>query len=110
MCLYVTRMVVYLTYLSCGIDLRKKDGYLAEPSFLSRTVREPKVVLQVASEIDILEDGYRWRKYGQKVVKGNPNPRYKMLSCMLTNLCFLERVRETQLFNSVGMFKELFRV
>ncbi|KAI6668095.1 hypothetical protein NL676_032968 [Syzygium grande] len=27
------------------------------------------------SEIDILDDGYRWRKYGQKVVKGNPNPR-----------------------------------
>ncbi|WMV31643.1 hypothetical protein MTR67_025028 [Solanum verrucosum] len=61
---------------------RKKDGYLVEPSFLSRTVREPKVVLQVASEIDILEDGYRWRKYGQKVVKGNPNPRsyYKCTS------------------------------
>ncbi|KAJ0743260.1 putative transcription factor WRKY family [Helianthus annuus] len=27
------------------------------------------------SEIDILDDGYKWRKYGQKVVKGNPNPR-----------------------------------
>ncbi|KAL0914961.1 hypothetical protein M5K25_015355 [Dendrobium thyrsiflorum] len=40
-----------------------------------RTVREPKVVVQTASDIDILDDGYRWRKYGQKVVKGNPNPR-----------------------------------
>lgn len=64
-----------------NIDLRKKDDCLAEPSLLSRTVREPKVVLQVASEVDILEDGYRWRKYGQKVVKGNPNPRY---SCLTT--------------------------
>ncbi|KAJ8427605.1 hypothetical protein Cgig2_020731 [Carnegiea gigantea] len=27
------------------------------------------------SEVDILDDGYRWRKYGQKVVRGNPNPR-----------------------------------
>ncbi|XP_009615387.1 putative WRKY transcription factor 4 isoform X1 [Nicotiana tabacum] len=54
---------------------RKKESYSAEPSLLSRTVRESKVVLQVESEIDILEDGYRWRKYGQKVVKGNPNPR-----------------------------------
>jgi hypothetical protein len=33
-------------------------------------------VVQTTSEIDILDDGYRWRKYGQKVVKGNPNPRY----------------------------------
>ena len=28
------------------------------------------------SEVDILDDGYCWRKYGQKVVRGNPNPRY----------------------------------
>ncbi|KAE9596075.1 hypothetical protein Lal_00030869 [Lupinus albus] len=41
----------------------------------SRTVREPRVVVQTTSDIDILYDGYRWRKYGQKVVKGNPNPR-----------------------------------
>ena len=42
----------------------------------SRSAREPKVVVQIESEIDVLDDGYRWRKYGQKVVKGNPNPRY----------------------------------
>ncbi|CAI9097209.1 OLC1v1033584C1 [Oldenlandia corymbosa var. corymbosa] len=41
----------------------------------SKTVREPRIVVQTTSEIDILDDGYRWRKYGQKVVKGNPNPR-----------------------------------
>ena len=39
------------------------------------TVREPRVVVQTASEIDILDDGYKWRKYGQKVVKGNAHPR-----------------------------------
>ncbi|XP_042054937.1 probable WRKY transcription factor 33 [Salvia splendens] len=48
----------------------------------NRAVREPRVVVQTTSEIDILDDGYRWRKYGQKVVKGNPNPRsyYKCTS------------------------------
>ncbi|XP_071737983.1 WRKY transcription factor WRKY24-like [Rutidosis leptorrhynchoides] len=48
----------------------------------TRTVREPRVVVQTLSDIDILDDGYRWRKYGQKVVKGNPNPRsyYKCTS------------------------------
>ncbi|KAL8262304.1 hypothetical protein R6Q59_026353 [Mikania micrantha] len=41
----------------------------------SKTVQEPRVVIETKSEIDILDDGYKWRKYGQKVVKGNPNPR-----------------------------------
>uniref|UniRef100_A0A803KMQ5 WRKY domain-containing protein n=1 Tax=Chenopodium quinoa TaxID=63459 RepID=A0A803KMQ5_CHEQI len=60
-----------------GSDLkrRKKDGYFAETTLGSRAVREPKVVFETETDADILEDGYRWRKYGQKVVKGNPNPR-----------------------------------
>ncbi|KAJ8565343.1 hypothetical protein K7X08_007919 [Anisodus acutangulus] len=41
----------------------------------SRTVTEPKIIVQTTSEVDLLDDGYRWRKYGQKVVKGNPYPR-----------------------------------
>ncbi|KAK8561585.1 hypothetical protein V6N13_149250 [Hibiscus sabdariffa] len=41
----------------------------------SKAVKEPRIVVQTTSDIDILDDGYRWRKYGQKVVKGNPNPR-----------------------------------
>lgn len=40
-----------------------------------KPIREPRVVVQTVSEVDILDDGYRWRKYGQKVVRGNPNPR-----------------------------------
>lgn len=45
-----------------------------------RTIREPRVVVQTTSDVDILDDGYRWRKYGQKVVKGNPHPRYQFES------------------------------
>lgn len=47
----------------------------AEKSSLHKTVTEPKIVLQTRSEVDLLDDGYKWRKYGQKVVKGNPHPR-----------------------------------
>ncbi|KAJ8505453.1 hypothetical protein OPV22_006339 [Ensete ventricosum] len=54
---------------------RKLDACAIEMSAASRAVREPRVVVQTTSEVDILDDGYRWRKYGQKVVKGNPNPR-----------------------------------
>ncbi|KAK4367573.1 hypothetical protein RND71_011365 [Anisodus tanguticus] len=39
------------------------------------TVAESKIVLQTRSEVDFLDDGYKWRKYGQKVVKGTRHPR-----------------------------------
>jgi len=54
---------------------RKKDPNAMDIIGATRTIREPRVVVQTTSDIDILDDGYRWRKYGQKVVKGNPNPR-----------------------------------
>ncbi|PWA60497.1 WRKY domain-containing protein [Artemisia annua] len=40
-----------------------------------KVVSEPKIVVQTRSEVDLLDDGFKWRKYGQKVVKGNTNPR-----------------------------------
>ncbi|KAL9267213.1 putative WRKY transcription factor 4 [Drosera capensis] len=46
-----------------------------EVALSHKTVTEPKIILETRSEVDLLDDGYRWRKYGQKVVKGNPNPR-----------------------------------
>ncbi|KAL6619070.1 hypothetical protein ACP70R_034209 [Stipagrostis hirtigluma subsp. patula] len=54
---------------------RDGDGEGIAAAGGNRTVREPRVVVQTMSDIDVLDDGYRWRKYGQKVVKGNPNPR-----------------------------------
>ncbi|KAK7379062.1 hypothetical protein VNO80_04515 [Phaseolus coccineus] len=37
--------------------------------------REPRFAFMTKSEVDHLEDGYRWRKYGQKAVKNSPFPR-----------------------------------
>ncbi|KAF8089106.1 hypothetical protein N665_0518s0031 [Sinapis alba] len=37
--------------------------------------REARVAFMTKSDIDHLEDGYRWRKYGQKAVKNSPYPR-----------------------------------
>lgn len=61
---------------------RKTESCLTEMNVASGALREPRVVVQIESDVDILDDGYRWRKYGQKVVKGNPNPRsyYKCTS------------------------------
>ncbi|KAJ4898710.1 putative WRKY transcription factor 13 [Raphanus sativus] len=40
-----------------------------------RKVREPRFCFKTLSDVDILDDGYRWRKYGQKVVKNTQHPR-----------------------------------
>ncbi|XP_074284518.1 uncharacterized protein LOC141609319 [Silene latifolia] len=37
--------------------------------------KEPRVAFMTRSEVDHLDDGYRWRKYGQKAVKNSPFPR-----------------------------------
>ncbi|XP_068666722.1 probable WRKY transcription factor 2 isoform X2 [Aristolochia californica] len=72
---------------------RKIEGSLIEMNLASRSVREPRVVVQTDSDVDILDDGYRWRKYGQKVVKGNPNPRsyYKCTNAGCTVRKHVER-------------------
>jgi WRKY transcription factor 25 len=55
---------------------RKREGEDEGMSIeVSKGVKEPRVVVQTISDIDVLIDGFRWRKYGQKVVKGNTNPR-----------------------------------
>ena len=61
----------------------------------TRAIREPRVVVQTTSEVDILDDGYRWRKYGQKVVKGNPNPR--LLIIITASLAYLFSSLSSQL-------------
>ncbi|XP_078430105.1 putative WRKY transcription factor 26 isoform X2 [Wolffia australiana] len=53
---------------------RRKEDLTSELSGAAKASL-PRVVVQTLSEVDVLDDGYRWRKYGQKVVKGNPNPR-----------------------------------
>ena len=69
----------------CRKGENENEGYCGGGS---RTVKEPRIVVQTTSEIDILPDGYRWRKYGQKVVKGNPNPRFAFLLPSTFNLRF----------------------
>ncbi|KAK6930785.1 WRKY domain [Dillenia turbinata] len=49
------------------IKLGKKKG--------EKKIRKPRYAFQTRSQVDILDDGYRWRKYGQKAVKNNKFPR-----------------------------------
>jgi hypothetical protein len=51
-----------------GVVGKKKKGEKKE--------RRPRYAFQTRSQVDILDDGYRWRKYGQKAVKNNNFPRF----------------------------------
>ncbi|KAL5743078.1 hypothetical protein ACOSP7_029810 [Xanthoceras sorbifolium] len=54
---------------------RKSENQSNEASVLDESIQEPRIVVQNSTDSEILIDGFRWRKYGQKVVKGNPYPR-----------------------------------
>ncbi|KAF7139657.1 hypothetical protein RHSIM_Rhsim07G0087300 [Rhododendron simsii] len=45
----------------------------------------PRVAFHTRSTEDVLDDGYRWRKYGQKAVKNTNHPRNKMKRELLNN-------------------------
>lgn len=49
-----------------------------------KRTRQPRVAFMTKSDIDHLEDGYRWRKYGQKAVKNSPFPRSAIFLCSFT--------------------------
>ncbi|GAB4837052.1 WRKY Transcription Factor [Ancistrocladus abbreviatus] len=44
-------------------------------SVLDRREVKERVAFKTKSKIEILEDGYKWRKYGKKMVKNSLNPR-----------------------------------
>ncbi|KAF8095679.1 hypothetical protein N665_0326s0021 [Sinapis alba] len=34
-----------------------------------------KVAFKTRSDVEVLDDGFKWRKYGKKMVKNSPHPR-----------------------------------
>ncbi|RHN64893.1 putative transcription factor WRKY family [Medicago truncatula] len=54
---------------------RKDKGDLVHSDSPVKPEKKPKFVVHAAGDVGISGDGYRWRKYGQKMVKGNPHPR-----------------------------------
>ncbi|KAF8405920.1 hypothetical protein HHK36_007998 [Tetracentron sinense] len=39
-----------------------------------------RIAFRTKSELEIMDDGFKWRKYGKKTVKNSPNPRPDSMS------------------------------
>ncbi|KAJ1285262.1 hypothetical protein BS78_03G266800 [Paspalum vaginatum] len=58
-----------------GKELTKANKGGAGRAGNKKKVSRPRFAFQTRSVNDILDDGYRWRKYGQKAVKNSAHPR-----------------------------------
>ncbi|KAJ9181640.1 hypothetical protein P3X46_009748 [Hevea brasiliensis] len=80
------------------IKRRKNDNQSNEAGISGDGVQaqESCLVVQSSTETEIVGDGFRWRKYGQKVVKGNPYPRsyYRCTGLKCNVRKYVERVSD----------------
>ncbi|KAM1094534.1 hypothetical protein ACFX2I_009531 [Malus domestica] len=77
-------------------DQLKSENQSNEAGISGEGIQDPRVVVQSSVESDMTGDGFRWRKYGQKVVKGNPYPRsyYRCTSLKCNVRKHVERVSD----------------
>lgn len=75
---------------------RRSENQCSEAGTLGEGVQEPRIIVQSSTDSEIVGDGFRWRKYGQKVVKGNPYPRsyYRCTSVKCNVRKHVERASE----------------
>ncbi|OAY54136.1 probable WRKY transcription factor 50 isoform X2 [Manihot esculenta] len=57
-----------------GVAASSHEGPSIEEGREMKEVKE-RVAFKTKSEVEILDDGFKWRKYGKKMVKNSPNPR-----------------------------------
>ncbi|MBA0789551.1 hypothetical protein Gotri_026926 [Gossypium trilobum] len=75
-------------------DQQKTEKQLKPKKTNQKRQREPRFAFMTKSEVDHLEDGYRWRKYGQKAVKNSSFPR-SYYRCTTTSCNVKKRVERS---------------
>ncbi|XP_012090666.1 probable WRKY transcription factor 75 isoform X2 [Jatropha curcas] len=62
--------------IESGSSSRKSDNHIKAKTGKEKEITKHRYAFQTRSQVDILDDGYRWRKYGQKTVKNSKFPSY----------------------------------
>ncbi|KAM0040954.1 putative transcription factor WRKY family [Helianthus debilis subsp. tardiflorus] len=83
-----------IDHLEIKQKLEKNSSSYGNPGSALKNLKKPKFIVHAAADMDISADGYRWKKYGQKMVKGTPHPRnyYKCTSAGCTVRKHIEKV------------------
>ncbi|CAK9174170.1 unnamed protein product [Ilex paraguariensis] len=93
-CLSPTPILHETTHANGSCSVNSMDGmqtnnYMKCRSGLKRQKKDMghRIAFRTMTELEIMDDGYKWRKYGKKRVKSSPNPRnyYKCVTggCMV---------------------------
>ncbi|KAK1387475.1 WRKY transcription factor [Heracleum sosnowskyi] len=72
----------------------KNKKMLKPEKKITKKQRGPRFAFMTKTDIDHLDDGYRWRKYGQKAVKNSPFPR-SYYRCTSPSCGVLKRVERS---------------
>ncbi|KAG8084904.1 hypothetical protein GUJ93_ZPchr0010g8203 [Zizania palustris] len=62
-------------FAGAGDEYHDNDNSVSCESEEKRARVNGRIGFRTRSEIEILDDGFKWRKYGKKAVKNSPNPR-----------------------------------
>lgn len=54
---------------------KDKKRKAKSPTDLKKKERGQKISIHTKTDMDVIDDGFKWRKYGQKAVKNSPYPR-----------------------------------
>jgi len=78
--------------LAQSAKIRAMSGSIAASVDSADIATQQRLVVECGSQVDENEDGYYWRKYGQKSVKGSSTPR-QYYRCRVTN-CLVKKTVE----------------